>query len=247
MDGNFKGYNHLDSFARLDEILAPGNSAFEEADSLPSRDRLTYTNGFYGYCSALFVDVRDSSKLPDTYQRKVLARIYRAFISEAVAILNSDPSVREVNIVGDCVWAVFNTPSKTDIDDVFSIAARVNMLENVLAFKMKKAGMATPIYFGVGLSYGRALMVKAGYKGSTINDVVYMGDVVNQAAHLAARGGKSTNSWGGRTPRIHMDGVFHQNLNEHNRGLTSRVQTYPTDVYSSDAVNVEMRDWLNAQ
>ena len=117
MDGNYKSYNHIDSFVRLDEILSPSSSSFDETDSLPSRDRLTFTNGFYGYCSAIFVDVRDSSKLPETYQRRVLARIYRAFISEAVAILNSDPSVREVNIVGDCVWAVYNTPSKTDIDE----------------------------------------------------------------------------------------------------------------------------------
>lgn len=247
MDGNFKTYNHVDSFARMDEILSPSNSSFEELDSLPSRDRLTFTNGFYGYCSALFVDVRGSSTLPSTYQRRVLARIYRAFISEAVAILNGDPTVREVNIVGDCVWAVYNTPSKTDIDDVFGIAAQVNVLENVFAFKMNKSGMSTPIYFGIGLSYGRALMIKAGHRGSAINDVVYMGDVVNQAAHLANRGGKSTNSWGGRTPRIHMDEVFHQNLNDHNRGLTTRVQSYPSSIYSSDAVNVAMRDWLQAQ
>lgn len=247
MDGNYKNYNHIDSFGRLDEILSPSNSSFDELDSLPSRDRLTFTNGFYGYCSAIFVDVRDSAKLPDTYQRRVLARIYRAFISETVAILNGDPSVREVNIVGDCVWAVYNTPSKTDIDDVFSIAARVNILENVLAFKMKKAGLSTPIRFGIGLSYGRALMTKAGHKGSTLNDVVYMGDVVNQAAHLADLGGNGATAWNGGSPRIHMDGVFQQNLNDHTQGLTRRVSSWPSDVYSSDAVNTAMSDWLQAQ
>lgn len=247
MEGNYRYYNHVDSFARLDEILSPGNNSFEELDSLPSRERLTFTNGFYGYCAALFVDVRDSSRLPDTYQRRVLARIYRAFISETVAVLNGEGSVREVNIVGDCVWAVYNTPQKSDIDDVFSVAARVNILENVLAFKMEKAGLSTPIRFGIGLSYGRALMIKAGHKGSAINDVVYMGDVVNQAAHLANLGGKGANAWGGGSPRIHMDGVFQQNLNEHNQGLTRAVQSYPRAVYASDAVNTAMSDWLNAQ
>lgn len=247
MDGNYKYYNYVDSFARLDEILASSNSSFDELDSLPSRDRLTFTNGFYGYCSALFVDVRDSSELPDTYQRRVLARIYRAFISETVAILNGEMSVREVNIVGDCVWAVYNTPQTSDIDDVFSVAARVNILENVLAFKMKKAGLSTPIRFGVGLSYGRALMIKAGYKGSAINDVVYMGDVVNQAAHLANLGGKGASAWSGGSPRIHMDSAFQQNLNEHNQGLTRRVQWFPREVYASDAVNTVMSDWLDAQ
>lgn len=175
MDGNYRYYNYVESFARLDEILSPGNTSFEEVDALPSRDRLTFTNGFYGYCTALFVDIRDSSRFPDAYQRRVLARIYRAFISETVAILNGEKTVREVNIVGDCVWAVYNTAQISDIDNVFSTATQVNILENVLAFKMEKAGLKTPIRFGIGLSYGRALMIKAGYKGSTINDVVYWG------------------------------------------------------------------------
>jgi class 3 adenylate cyclase len=245
MDGNFKPYDHIASFGRVDEILAQPQGNFTEADSLPDRDKLTFTNGFYAYCTALFVDIRGSSKLPSHYKRPRLARIYRAFISETVAILNSDPYVREVNIVGDCVWAVYNTPRRTDLDDVFSLACRANILENVLNHKLAKAGYETPIYFGIGLSYGRALMIKAGYKGSTINDVIYMGDVVNQAAHLASRGGRS-NTWS-RTPRIHMDGVFRQNLNDHNQGLTRLVERYPAEVYSSDAVNTAMRDWLDEQ
>jgi class 3 adenylate cyclase len=245
VDGNYKPYDHIASFDRIDEILAQPQGNFTEVDSLPDRDKLTFTNGFYAYCTALFVDIRESSELPSQYKRPRLARIYRAFISETVAILNSDSFVREVNIVGDCVWAVYNTPHTTDLDDVFSLASRVNILENVLNHKLAKAGYETPIYFGIGLSYGRALMIKAGYKGSAINDVVYMGDVVNQAAHLASRGGKR-NGWS-RTPRIHMDDVFRQNLNEHNQGLTRVVQLYPSKVYSSDAVNMVMSDWLDVQ
>lgn len=49
----------------------------------------------------------------------------------------------------------------------------------VLNYKLKKAGYDTPIKAGTGASWGRALMIKAGLSGSGINDVVYMGDVVN--------------------------------------------------------------------
>jgi class 3 adenylate cyclase len=45
-----------------------------------------------------------------------------------------------------------------------------------------------PIRSGIGMSYGRALMIKAGFNGSGINDVVYMGDVVNRASKLAGLG-----------------------------------------------------------
>lgn len=66
--------------------------------------------------------------------------------------MNSDLYVHEVNIVGDCVWAVYNTPRTRDIDDVFSLACRLSVLENILNLKLKKKGYATPIYFGIGLS-----------------------------------------------------------------------------------------------
>ena len=65
MDSNFKTYNYVSSFARLDDILSQSQSNYEEVTELPDRDRLTYSNGFYAYCSTLFVDTRDSSKLPE--------------------------------------------------------------------------------------------------------------------------------------------------------------------------------------
>ena len=245
MDGNYKAYNHVSSINRIDDILALPAGQFEEVNSLPNRDKLTFTNGYYAYCTALFVDIRDSSGLPSIYLRPSLAKVYRAFISEAVAIINSHLFVREVNIVGDCVWAVYNTPNTSDIDTVFGIAAQFTSLESILANRMKKAGFDAPIYFGVGLSYGRALMVKAGYNGSGINDVVYMGDVVNKAAHLASRGGKK-GMYGSRAPRVHMDDVFQQNLNDEYRGWTTKVQSYPDIVYSATIHDTEMNDWLKA-
>ena len=94
MDSNHKDYNHISSFARIDDILALSQSNYEEVKELPDRDRLTYTNGFYAYCSALFADIRDSSTLPDLYKRPALAKLYRAYISELVAIMNGNEQAR---------------------------------------------------------------------------------------------------------------------------------------------------------
>src|SRR4051794_35584612 len=120
MDSNHKTYDHVASFSRIDTILARPSTKYEERKELPDRDELTFENGFYAYCSALFIDIRDSSTLPDLYNRPALAKLYRAFISEMVAVLNSHEKAREINIVGDCVWGVFNTPTKPRIDELFS-------------------------------------------------------------------------------------------------------------------------------
>jgi len=239
VDSNFKTYSHVSSFARLDDILKQSQANYEEVKELPDRDRLTYSNGFYAYCSALFVDIRDSSKLPDLYKRPALAKLYRAYISEMVAIMNGNVQAREINIVGDGVWAVLNTPLKSDIDGVFSTAAQANSLVNVLNYKLGKAGYSTPIKVGVGMAYGRALMVKAGYNGSGIADVVYMGDVVNAAAKLAAQG-----SSGYAVPPMMIDNVFAGNLNENNTKLVTKDRT--RDCYTANAVDVAMNDWYEA-
>lgn len=56
MDGNYSPYDFESSLARLDEILAQPRGQFEEVTELPDRDRLTFTNGFYGqWCTAACV------------------------------------------------------------------------------------------------------------------------------------------------------------------------------------------------
>ncbi|GAB3543084.1 adenylate/guanylate cyclase domain-containing protein [Arthrobacter tecti] len=241
MDGNYSSYNYVSSATRIREILDQPSGSFEESNSLPDRDRLTFTNGFYSYCSAIFVDIRDSSGLTDRHSRPVLAKLYRSFISEMVAVLNSSPLVREVNIVGDCVWAVYNTPQKPDIDAVFTIACFANTLKKLLNYELSRKGYEQ-MNFGIGADYGRALMIKAGHKGSGINEVVYMGDVVNRAAHLAHTAGRGWNH------PIWLGEVFAQNLNDDNAkwvtsGYTSELGSYR----SGNVIITSMNDWISEQ
>jgi len=241
MDGNFRSYSYTSSSDRIKAILDQPTGTFTEVDDLPDRDKLTFTNGFYGMCSAIFIDIRDSSGLTSKHKRPTLAKIYRAFISEMVAVLNSDPYVREVNIVGDCVWAVYNTPRTRDIDDVFAVAFRANTLLKLLNHHYAKKDIGA-LKIGIGIDYGRVLMIKAGFSGSGINDVIYMGDVVNRAAHLAHEAGR-----GWSADPIYVGGVFHQNLNAHNQKLlTSRYVTNLGAVYTGNVIQTDMNEWVEA-
>lgn len=239
MDGNYKPYDWKASSSRIKAILDQPAGAFEEVDGLPDRDRLTFSNGFYGMCSAIFIDIRDSSGLTSKHNRPGLAKIYRSFISEMVALLNSDPYVREVNIVGDCVWAAYKTTQVNHIDEVFAIAAQANTLIDLLNHHFDKAGLSK-INVGIGVDYGRVLMIKAGFNGSGINDVVYMGDVVNRAAHLAHLAGRG---WGSHP--IFVGSSFYGNLNEQNQGLlTSKWASSGKTVYQGNPVIRDMERWI---
>lgn len=232
-------YDFTNSLNRIDEILNAGDGNFEEKDSIHSRDELTFNNGFYVNCTALFIDICDSSDLPNVQRRPVLAKIYRSFISEMVALLNGDENCREVSINGDCVWGVFEISTRADIDDVFSLACRAASLVDILNYKLQKKGYQT-YEVGIGLDYGCALMIKAGYKGSSINDVVWMGDVVNQACHLCAYGNQTSNDG-----RIMLAEVIYNNLNDHNKSLCYANKA--RNCYHADAINTKMDEWLKEQ
>lgn len=232
---NYK-YDLDSSVSRIDEILDASNDEFVESDCIVDREKLTYTNGFYVHCTALFVDIRDSSNMTDAHKRPVLAKIYRSFVSEMVALMNGHDTCREVNINGDCVWCVCETNYKKDIDGVFSLAAKACSLVDILNFKLKKKGYQR-YEVGVGIDYGRALMIKAGYKGSSIQDVLWMGDVVNQACHLS----NEANS-GYFDKRVFLSNIIFDNLNDDNKKLCTR--DGGRDIYQADIVNIGMNDWL---
>ena len=239
MESTNKNYDFGASLTRIDEILDASNDSFEESDSIVDRSKLTYANGFYVKATALFVDIRDSSNMTDAHKRPVLAKIYRSFISEMVALMNGHPTCKEVNINGDCVWCVCDTKYKTDIDGVFALAAQACSLVDILNFKLKKRGYQT-YEVGVGLDYGRALMIKAGNKGSGLNDVVWMGDVVNQACHLC----NEANS-GYFDKRVFLSNVIYDNLNDNNKKLCSK--DGGRNIYQAGIINTLMNDWLQSQ
>ena len=237
--------NHLDyniekSAERIQEILDSNNSNYEDKDNIvPSRNSLTYNNGYYVNVTALFIDVVGSSKLIDECKRPTLAKIYRSFISECVAIISSDSQCREVSIHGDCVWGIFETPIKPNIDAVFAVAAKLNSLVNLLNSKLGKKNYQT-ISVGIGIDYGRTLMIKAGYKGSSINDVVWMGSVVNNACHLANCAGRNERK------TIIITSAIYSNLNEHNKSLLHPYYDFEQKCinYEGNIVNSSMEDWI---
>lgn len=228
-------YNFQNSLDRIDEILNSPNVC-ETKDSIPPRGDLTFTNGFYVNCAAVFVDICGSSELTDVHTRPVLAKIYRSFISELVALFNGENSCREVSINGDCVWGVFEINISSQANLIVDIAAKASSLIDILNHKLRQKGYQT-IQVGIGADYGRALMAKAGYKGSSINDVIWMGDVVNSACHLCGFGSQSTNDC-----RVMITKVIYDNCSNEYKRLF--IWNYNRGCYHGNIHNIAMNNWL---
>lgn len=236
-------YNFSDSFNRIQEIL-DSSETFEQIDTIPNSDTLSYSNGYYFKCYAIFIDIRDSSTLPTKYQKRTLAKIYRAYISEVVALFQSSTNCKEINIVGDSVWGIYEAKSNDDVLEVFHAAYAASSIINTLNYKLCKKGI-DPIKVGIGIDKGDALMILAGYKGSGINDVIYMGGVVNNASKLCSKGNKLGNG----SMVISAD-VYNDLLGKHNG--TSYYQTFFTrnnmeGYYHATLFRIDMNNWLNEQ
>ena len=59
--------------------------------------------------------MRDSTELCADEDKEKLAKVFRSFSSEIIEILRDDDNLREIGIRGDCVYAVYTSPLKTDI------------------------------------------------------------------------------------------------------------------------------------
>lgn len=130
---NTISYDVDKSSERIDEILNASNNNFCDVDDVPDRNSLTYKNGFYVNITAVFIDIVGSSDMTNNHKRPTLAKMYRAFLSECVAIMNSESTCKEININGDCVWGVFDTPLRTDIDNAMCVVSKLNSLIGITA------------------------------------------------------------------------------------------------------------------
>ena len=236
MEATYSPFNFEKSRERISEILDSSNSGYEDHKGIPSRDKLTFTNGYYVDVTVLFIDMRGSKALSEKHTRPVLAKIYRVYISEMVAVLRDNETVSEIYIEGDGVWAVFNTTTKPDVNSVFSTAGKIASLIDTINIKLLRKSYST-IEVGIGIDDGSSLYIKAGYKGSSINEVVWIGRVVGTAANLCSNGNRT---W--LDKEIMVSEVVYNNLNDNNKSLLEWSQS--RQCYHGNIVNIAMNEWV---
>jgi len=239
MESKNFAYTVESSDARIKEILESAET-FEEVDTIPPRTTLTYSNGYYVNCTAVFIDIRGSSKLTETHNRPVIGKLYRSYISECVAIMNAAPNCKEVFISGDCVSGIFDSTYKSQIVSAFETAGQLSTLIELLNWRLSNKGYK-PIVCGIGIAYGRALMIKAGASGSGVSDVVWIGDVVNEAAHLCHKGNRDNNK------SVQISNSIFINLTDEYKEFCTLHTIFDNSSYETNIYNVSMRKYFEEE
>lgn len=197
-------YDYKAGKKRVDEIL---NSNLEviESSRLPEGDELTFSNAYKSWIMAIFVDIRNSTTLMSSSDQVYVAKVVRSFTSEIIEILRGDDRLREIGIRGDCVYAIYTTPKQADTYEIFEKAIWINTYIKMLNAILRKR-KDKKIEAGIGIALGNDHVIKAGRKNVGINSVVWMGDAVSKAAHLADYGEKEISS------RMVVSGLAYDNL-----------------------------------
>lgn len=239
-------YDYKKSKEIVESILKSPTKIVEKNLVPASESEFTYENGIKAWVGALFVDIVNSSDLFKTPNEDT-ARIIRSFCSEIISILKDDDNYREIGIRGDCVYCIYNVPYQQDLVSIFRHAYRINTFMNLLNKLLKKHGYSQ-ISAGIGLGCSLDLIIKAGQTGSGINDKIWIGKAVVDAAHLSNLANRNG------VMEIAMSTLFYENtiklLCEENLNYENWIQAHLTgyydnvDYYHCNIIETDFYEWI---
>lgn len=234
-------YNYKEGKKRVKDIL---NNKLEviEQNKLPADEKFTFDNGYYSWVSAVFVDICKSTALFSNGDKEKISKIIRCFTSEIIDILRDDDNNREIGIRGDCVYAIYTTPTVKDIykiaDKTFYINTFMKMLKKLLIDKKYPS-----ITAGIGMATAQELVVKAGRKDTGINNKVWIGKAVTKASNLSSLGNRNN------VESIVISKCSYNSIIKYKPTDKSLYQLHPKSefgaFYGSNATIKEFNNWIN--
>lgn len=219
-------FDYEESRKRIEDILN-SKTDIKEVDSISNdEDGFTYENGVRTWVGAMFIDIRNSTDYFKENDAEKVARIMRAFTSELIGILKQNEKYVQIGIRGDCVYAIYSTPKQNDLNDILSDACFINTFQEMFQKILEKKGWPT-FEIGIGLGASKDLVIKAGRKGTGINDNIWIGDAVIDASKLSNEGNTR-----GINPIV-MDSCFYENIKDLNANKSYKYSDCAKKVWSS--------------
>ena len=184
---------------------------------VPETDDVTLKNGGRRVdATYLYADLAGSSKLAQTVDEEIVAKVIRSYLNAAARILNyHGGAIRSYD--GDRVMAIFigNGKNSSAATAAFNLNWAVQeVIRDELDRKWPKSLANYTMHQGVGIATGEALIVRAGVRNH--NDLVSIGSAPNVAAKLSELR---------RTPDIYITSGVYEMLNERAKVRNDGVST----------------------
>lgn len=234
-------YNYRQGKIRVENIL-DNQMIIEDKNTVPADNNFTFENGYKSFVTAIFVDIRDSTTL-FANKSEVTAKVIRSFTSEIIEILRDDKNLRSIGIRGDCVFAIYTTPYKDDIFECANKTFYINTFIYMLNKLLKERGKPE-LKAGIGMATDEELVIKAGRKGVSISDKVWIGQAVTIASKLSSYGDKNNNN------RIFFSETSYNNFIDELETKNTEAKNwfnyeYLVGAYSANIIIKDFNNWIN--
>jgi class 3 adenylate cyclase len=237
MKERYFGINIEESIGRIDSLLSEKDEAYAQLNSFPHKWHEEALKGMYVNAAILYFDLKKTATLFSHHSISTVARIIRTYISEITAVLKSLPKCKGVHLDGDNIYGVFDASLSTGLDNVFALAVIGKSILEIMNHKLSSHHMPT-ISAGIGIDFGKVLMVKTGFKG--IQEPVWLGDVI----YFAARFSHLANQTEGGS-HIFLSRLVYKHIGKEYQNLCLANQTL--DCYQSTATYDPVSQWLQKQ
>ncbi len=240
-------YDYKEGKKRVEAILDNELEIIEQ-NELPSIANLTFENAYKCWVSAIFVDIRNSTGLFTNKDKTKVSKIIRSFTSEIIEILRQGENLREIGIRGDCVYAIYTTPTKDDIYECIQKAFYVNTYMNMLNKLLFRKKYPT-LRAGIGIGTAKELIVKAGRKNIGINNPVWIGSAVTGASNLSSIANKD-----GHAPIAFSAPTFSNTIEQLRKNNNEKdvdswfTEYYDTDLgtfYCANIIKTDFGNWID--
>ena len=151
-----------------------------------------------------------------------------------VRIFEENHKCRNIGSHGHYVTAVFDTPFKTDIDNVLDSVGKINATFNI-AYNVRKTTRIFGLRKGIGMAYGEVLLTTMGSGQKVICN--WEGGAFETAVVYAKEAAENANS------RVLATYTIYNNLKEDYQKL---FKEDGSDRYVAFPVNIAMDKWSNS-
>ena len=172
----------------LDKAKEIRDTQFVKKDtySIPNIDTSSLTFGCTGLtfpATVLYIDMRGSTKVLNTHQRRVVAKLHMTYYHAIVKVAKSDGGeIRSFN--GDSLLVFFYGMSVDVVRQAVKSAMRMQYA--ITQIVNETLSDYTDIDFGIGIDCGNILATKVGVGGNNDNkDLIWIGNAVNRSTKIS--------------------------------------------------------------
>lgn len=158
----------------------------EEVSYVPtiSNSKLTFgCKGLEFEATVLYIDMRGSTAILNTHQKRVVGKIHMLYYHAIVNIAKATGGeIRSFN--GDSLLVFYQGTTKQSLSSAVRAAMQMKYaIKELLNDNLKRY---TDIDFGIGIDHGKILATKVGVGGSDeTKDLIWIGNAVNKSVKIS--------------------------------------------------------------